>query len=40
MSLWYGLYFELKIREQVLLKNETGHKLEHIYMGPYTVIVI
>jgi len=32
--------FELKIGDQVLLKNETGHKIEYKYTGPYTVIGI
>jgi len=34
------LDFDLKIGDQVLLKNETGHKLEYKYTGPYTVIGI
>jgi len=30
-----SLDFDLKIGDQVLLKNETGHKLDYKYTGPY-----
>jgi len=29
--------FELKIGDKILLKNETGHKLDNNYLGPYLV---
>jgi len=32
-----SLDFDLKIGDQVLLKNETGHKLDFKYTGPYKV---
>jgi len=27
--------FELKVGDKVLIRNETGHKLDPVYLGPY-----
>jgi len=35
-----SLDFDLKIGDQVLLKNETGHKLDYKYTSPYKVTEI
>jgi len=32
--------FQLKIGDKVILRNESGHKLDPVYIGPYTVETI
>jgi len=32
--------FKLKIGDKVTLRNEAGHKLDPVYLGPYTVETI